>query len=138
GLQDRWWWRPRAVAGPPTRSPAVRPQAQPDTMPEHAARVRRACLSSCACADSALGDEDALGDKTMDVLLGVRDRAHPTIHRDAGKPIGVEARDLLVALEPLDRTHRRRVHGSVEIGVLGMEHEVLAGLLGRTLHVLAP
>src|SRR5262249_42986385 len=40
---------------------------------------------------SPFRNEDALRKQAVHVLLGIRDCADPAIHRDAGKPIGVEA-----------------------------------------------
>src|SRR5262245_40976223 len=50
-------------------------------------------------------NEDALRQQAMHVLLRVRDRADPAIHRDAGKPVGIKPRDLLFGFEPLDHAH---------------------------------
>src|SRR5215210_4989848 len=53
---------------------------------------------------------DALGQQAVHVLLIVGDCADTAIHRHAGKPVGIEARDLLLALEPFDHAHRGPVH----------------------------
>jgi hypothetical protein len=71
----------------------------------------------------------------MDILLGVRDRPDPAIHRHAGKPIGVEPGNLLLRLEELDHTHRGFVHRLVQVGVLEMRDQVFRRLLGRAFHV---
>src|SRR5215831_17939239 len=97
----------------------------------------RACALRSGVPLSPFCNEDALREQAVYVLLGIRDRADPTIHRDAGKPIGIEARDLLFAFEPLDHAHRSRVHGLVQVRILDMRDVVFRGFLGWTLHVLA-
>ena len=72
----------------------------------------------------------------MHVLLAVRDGANPAIHRDAGESIGVEARDFLFALQPLDHAHRGRIHGLVQIRILRVRNIVFRRLLGRAFHIL--
>src|SRR5438105_10622325 len=80
----------------------------------------RTVLRSAASTPLPLRNEDALGQQAVHGLLGIRDRADPAIHRHAGEPIGVEARDLLLALQPLDHGHRGLIHRLVEIGVFGV------------------
>src|SRR6266516_7085866 len=106
------------------------------TMLASAARgTNRARATSGLRGPSPASNEHALGQQAVHVLLGIRDGTDPTIHRDAGKPIGVEARDLLFAFEPLDHAHRRGVHRLVQVGVLRVRDVVLRRLLGRTLHI---
>src|SRR6266446_4165852 len=97
----------------------------------------RACALRSGVPLSPLRNEDALWEQAVHVLLAIRDRTDPTIHRDAGKPIGIEARDLLFAFEPLDHAHRGRIHGLIQVRVLRVRNVVFRGFLGRTLHILA-
>src|SRR6266568_2439411 len=97
----------------------------------------RACALRSGVPLSPFGNEDALGQQAVHVLLGIRDGTDPTIHRDAGKPIGIEARDLPFAFEPLDHAHRGRIHGLVKVRLLRVRNVVFRGFLGRTLHILA-
>src|SRR5437588_835161 len=69
-------------------------------------RPRALSLRSDLSRRSPFRNEDALRQQAVHVLLGIRDRAEAAIHRDAGKPVGVEARDLLFGFEPLDHAHR--------------------------------
>src|SRR5215207_5312182 len=78
----------------------------------------------------------ALRQQAVNVLLGLRDRAHAAVHAHAGEPIGVEPRDLLFAFQPFDHRHRGAVHGLVEVGVLDVGDIVLGGLRRRPFHVL--
>src|ERR1700745_3517697 len=100
-------------------------------------RARALLLGSGVFSLSPFGNEDALGEKAVHILLGIRDCADPAIHRDASKPIGVEARDLLFAFEPFDHAHRGRIHGLVQVRVLRVRNVVFRVFLGRTLHILA-
>src|SRR5262245_37786865 len=97
----------------------------------------RACALRSGVPLSPFRNEDALREHAVYVLLGIRDDTDPTIHRDAGKPIGIEARDLLVAFEPLDHAHRGRIHGLIQVRVLRVRNVVFRRFLGRTLHILA-
>src|SRR5262245_7284988 len=98
-------------------------------------RARR--LPSDGPRRSPFGNEDALREHAVYVFLGVRHGADPAVHRDAGKPIGIEAGDLLFAFKPLDHAHRSRVHGFVQIRILRVRDVVFRRLLGGALHVLA-
>src|SRR5262245_18353808 len=80
--------------------------------------THRACALRSGVPLSPFCNEDALREQAVYVLLGIRDRTDPTIHRDAGKPIGIEARDLLFAFETLDHAHRVRIHGHLPLHVL--------------------
>src|SRR5262249_36407765 len=73
----------------------------------------RACALRSGVPLSPFRNEDALREQAVHVLLGIRDGADPTIHRDAGKPIGIEAPDLLFTFEPLDHAYPGRIHGIV-------------------------
>src|SRR5262245_40937993 len=100
-------------------------------------RARSLLLRSGVFPLSPFRNEDALRKQAVHVLLGIRDCADPAIHRDASKPIGVEARDLLFAFEPFDHAHRGRIHGLVQVRILRVRNVVFRGFLGRTLHILA-
>src|SRR5438034_7498421 len=65
-------------------------------------RTRALSLRSDLPRRSPFRNEDALRQQAVHVLLGIRDCAEAAIHRDAGKPVGIEARDLLFGFEPLD------------------------------------
>src|SRR3954468_15130983 len=81
------------------------------------------------------GDPDALRHQAMDILLRVGDRPDPAIHRHAGEPIGIKARDLLLRLEQPDHAHRCVIHRLVQVSILDVRDVIGGRLLGRTLQV---
>src|ERR1051326_9026426 len=78
----------------------------------------RGAALPCVSLTLAAGDPDALRHHAMDVLLGVGDGPDAAIHRDAGKPISIEAGKLLLGLEQLDHAHRGILNRPSEIGPL--------------------
>src|SRR5262245_54887908 len=107
----------------------VRTQAMTAATAPRDTRRRRGVPPSLR--SSPLGNEYALGQQTVDRLVasGSR-RGDATVHGDAGKPIGVEPRQLSFFLQQIDHRHRCTIHGLVEIGVLDDGHVVFAVLGG--------
>src|SRR5262249_47676665 len=127
-------WNVAAVAVCAAAGAAMEPARTDSASQPSAARAE---LRLRVSAPSASGNEDALRHDAVDILLGVGNRADAAIHRHAGQPIGVQARDFLFGFEKLDHAHRRTVHGLVEVRVLDVRNEIFRGFLGRALHVFA-
>src|SRR5882672_3918249 len=102
------------------------------TMPANAARI--ACCPRATPGlptSSPLGNERALGQEAVHRLFvagsGWRNAA---VHRNAGKPVGVEPGELPLLLQKVDHRHRRAVHGLVEVGVFDNRDVILCVFRG--------
>ena len=134
GCAGRWSWRRRDRLRPRQGGPAERPQSTEEKGPLAQPLARTGEPPGSALLRALL--PQALGHQAVHVLRGIGDGADAAVHRHAREAVGIEARDALVRLEPLDHAHRGRVHRLVEVGVGDVAHVVLRRFLRRAFQVL--